>query len=470
MNYTIVKFGGSNLRSAADFNLCADILRGYPQPTVAVVSAFNGLTNKLIDACERIFNDTIHTSLFIRDLTKQFNSIIEENIQSNNLRKSCLKVIEVRLELLQNLLKGAALLGTLPPFAYDQILSIGEKLSSACLTHILIDKGFDAEEKLPEDFKLTTDGEQGNASVLLNSSNSHVSNFFTKPKLYVVPGFYGVSKSGAVTLLGRGGSDYSASALAWCLDAKQIDIWKDVDGFKSCDPEIFPEAQTIKFLSYSESAELAYFGAKILHPRAVEPASAKEIPIKIFNIRNRAFGVQTTINCSTSALATKCVTSSKSFAILRLDGSGVGLKPGILARVTTALDRENINIASVITSQTAINILLSATDLHKAQSVINALNLTALNNIEVHENVAVVAIVGEGIVNQKGIAARIFQAVARQNINVDIISGGASPVAVYFIVEKDLADSAVKAIHNEFFTIEIEFGEYKFADVLDLVI
>jgi bifunctional aspartokinase / homoserine dehydrogenase 1 len=273
-----------------------------------------------------------------------------------------------------------------------------------------------------------------------------------------------------ITLLGRGGSDYSASALAWCLSAKQIDIWKDVDGFKSCDPEIYSDAKTVKLLSYNETAELAYFGAKILHPRSVEPASDKNIPINIFNIRNRDAGVQTVIKCSTSNQATKCVTSSKSFAFLRLDGSGVGLKPGILARVTAALEDKNINIASVITSQTVINILLASIDLKKAYSVIRALNLNAISKIEIHSNVAVVAIVGEGIVQQKGIAARIFQAVSRENINVDIISAGASPVAVYFIVEKDLANRAVGAIHSEFFSTKKEVGDFEYANVLDLVI
>jgi aspartate kinase/aspartokinase/homoserine dehydrogenase 1 len=470
MSFNIVKFGGSNLRSAADFNLCADILRGYSQPTIAVVSAFNGLTNRLIDACNRIFYDTVHCNIFTRELSNQFYGIINDNIKSDLLRNECQQVLQDRLGQLQNQLKGAALLGTLPPYSYDQILSIGEKLSSACLTYILKDKGFDAEERLPEDIKLLTDGEQGNATVLLSDVNENVKNHFTEKKLYVVPGFYGVSIKGSVTLLGRGGSDYTASALAWCLNAKQIDIWKDVDGFKTCDPEIFPDSRTIKLLSYSESAELAYFGAKILHPRAVEPASLIGIPIRIFNIRNREGGLQTTINFTTSAKATKCVTSSKNFAFLRLLGSGVGLKSGILARVTSALERENINISSVITSQTAINILLNVVDVYRAQTVINGLNISALSKVDIHDNVAVVAIVGEGIVNEKGVASRIFRAVAQQNINVDIISGGASPVAVYFIVQKELADDAVRAIHDEFFTNTIEPKEFQHSGVLDIVI
>lgn len=470
MEYTVVKFGGSNFRSAADFNLCADILRGYPLPTVAVVSAFNGLTNQLIEACNKTLTDSIHCNIFTRELLLQFEEIISENIKENELRKECREIVRARIEILHNQLKGAALLGTLPPFAYDQILSIGEKLSSACLTFILKDKGFDAEEKLPENIKLLTDGELGNASILLNKANTNVKLNFSKKKLYVVPGFYGVSQKGTTTLLGRGGTDYSASALAWCLGANQIDIWKDVDGFKTCDPSIYPEAQTIGLLSYSESAELAYFGAKILHPRAVEPAKALNIPILIFNIRNPQKGALTKINCSTSNQVTKCVTSSKDFAFIRLAGSGVGMKPGILARITSALERKNINIASVITSQTSINLLFTIGDAYKAQDAIQSLNLSSINNVELHCNVAVVAIVGEGIVNEKGIAARIFRAVARKNINVDIIAGGASPVAVYFIVDKSFADDAVRAIHEEFFINCNEQTEHSNSGVLDLVI
>jgi len=163
-------------------------------------------------------------------------------------------------------------------------MSFGERLSAAIMTSLLQDRGVGCEEVTPEDMQLITDGEFGNAEVDFSASNETVKNRLLGEKTAIVPGFYGVSKEGKVTLFGRGGSDYTAASIASCIGAESLDIWKDVDGFRTADPKLVTDTHGIHQLTYTEAAELAYFGAKILHPRTVEPLMAQRIPIRIFNI------------------------------------------------------------------------------------------------------------------------------------------------------------------------------------------
>jgi bifunctional aspartokinase / homoserine dehydrogenase 1 len=177
---------------------------------------------------------------------------------------------------------------------------------------------------------LITDGEFGNASILLRESSRKVKGYFAENHNYVVPGFYGISSEGKTTLLGRGGTDYSAAALAYLLDAESLDIWKDVEGFQTGDPRIVKESHTIDHLSYNEAAELSYFGAKILHPRTVEPLQPKNIPVRIFNIDDPSDKPGTVIHTDTGEdlHGPKSITYSRNFSVLKLKGTGHRDKAG----------------------------------------------------------------------------------------------------------------------------------------------
>ena len=166
---------------------------------------------------------------------------------------------------------GIHYIGDIPDFIQDRILSYGEKLSSLLLTIILKYNGINADECLPEDMGLLTDGEFRNATIDFEGSIPNVEKALKEDKVYVVPGFYGISQEGKVTLLGRGGSDYSAAGIARCVRAESLDIWKDVNGYMTADPKMVDAPRRVRKLSYTEAAELSYFGAKILHPRTVEP-------------------------------------------------------------------------------------------------------------------------------------------------------------------------------------------------------
>jgi aspartate kinase/aspartokinase/homoserine dehydrogenase 1 len=235
-----------------------------------------------------------------------------------------------------------------------------------------------------------------------------------------------------------------------------VDIWKDVAGFMTADPKWVKNPRVIHTLSYREAAELSYFGARILHPRTFEPVMEKSIPIRLFDINhfNGQLKPLSTIedNGYVKEDVVKSVTFSDDLGILKLRGPGVGIKPGIMAKVTHRLNSARINIKSIITAQTSINILVSLDDLQRSLSIINEIGLKAVDEIIAVDNISLIAVVGEGMLEKPGIAARVFGAVSSQNINILIISSGASVVASYFIIESKNRGRAIQAIHKEFFT------------------
>ncbi|SMO61345.1 aspartate kinase [Saccharicrinis carchari] len=451
----VAKFGGSNLKKKEDIQKLLRVIKAYDRPMVIVVSAFYGITNHLIQSMAEVKKDESHIEVLMRFLRELKAEAILENFDDKYWQDKTLAAVESRIRELSRYLTGIHYIGDVPAFVEDVILSYGERLSSLVITSILQSNGIDAEEALPEDMPLLTDGEFGNATVDYDKASPNVKGRLKEDKIYVVPGFYGVSDSGKITLLGRGGSDYSAAAIARCLDAESLDVWKDVDGFMSADPKLVASPKRITSLSYAEAAELSYFGASILHPRTVEPLKEVAIPIHIGNIDSFKGIIEpgTIVQAveTVSAQIIKSVTFSDDFGLLKLRGAGVGLKRGVLAKVTVALDRAGINIKSVITSQVVINLLLSAKDVKRAYKVAEDLELSAITEITATEQVSTIAVVGEGLLENPGVAGRLFMALAKKKINIRMIVSGASVVASYFMVAASDRDAAIKAIHQEFF-------------------
>jgi len=273
-----------------------------------------------------------------------------------------------------------------------------------------------------------------------------------KDTVVFIPGFFGVSDNGDITTFGRGGSDYSAAVVAAAMEADALEVWKDVDGYMSADPRYVPGAQLIPDLSYDEAAELSYFGAKILHPRTVEPLRKARLDIVIKNTLNPD-GPGSTIRAGNraSGRTIKSVAYDTDIGILKVHASGVGARPGILALVANRLTEEGINIKSVVTSQTCISILLAREDLESGRQALTELRPRPYRRLEKIEDAALVSLVGEGLARRKGIAAACFSSVADRGVNVDMISFGPSREALYFIVRTRDLKAAVTAIHDTFF-------------------
>ena len=454
MSSHVLKFGGSNLKKKDDILRIVDVIGKYDDDLVIVVSAFYGVTDMLVKALDEVKTDEKAIEKLTEALLNLKIETLEEVIDDPAVRDEIFTALLERIKQLKKYLQGVNFFGDIPSFVNDTILSYGERLSSLMLAGILNYFNVKAEEILPEDLGLITDGEYGNATVNFEKASTAVSASVKGKNIVIVPGFYGVSTKGKTTLLGRGGSDYSAAAIAKCLEAKSLDLFKDVDGFLTGDPRYVENPRRIKSLSYMESAELSYFGAKILHPRTVEPLRESGIPIRIFNIatvenlEQPLTTVENTANIHDDVI--KSVTFSDEIGILKLKGPGVGYKPGILSKVSSSMDHAGINIKSVITSQTTINILIETSYLKRSKKLVETLDLHSISEVVAEDDISVIAAVGHGITEKVGLAARIFTAVSQKGINIEIISVGASPVAAYFIVKKTDRAATIRAIHDEY--------------------
>lgn len=468
MKKIVVKFGGSNLRRPEDIDRLVNVVQTYQRPLVLVVSAFFGITNALI-ACVKTAREgagTLSALAESRDYTLTLRAmkreILEANITDPAERGRAELAVNARLDQLERFLTGIHYIGDVPDFVNDVILSYGERLSSLLLTAVLQSRGIQAREALPEDIGLTTDGIFGNAACDFDASIGPVSTALSGDGVVVVPGFYGVSRDGKTTLFGRGGSDYSAASIARCIGAESLDVWKDVDGFLSADPGAVASPHSITRLHYLEAAELSYFGAKILHPRTIEPLFDQAIPIRILNITRPDLGLHafTVIDGERTVThdVVKSVSSSDDVAILKLHGPGVGFKSGILAEVTAALDSNGINIKSVLTAQTAINVLLAREHLDAACDILAAHHMAGVVEVSRNDAVAIVAVVGDGVLDASNagsaIASRALSAALAGGVRVTLAAAGASEVAAYMLVDRSDRLLALRLIHTEFFGVQ----------------
>ena len=455
MKRIVCKFGGSNFKSRESVRAITEAVSLYENPLIIVVSAFYGITNYLTEGIETVQRDESHVEELIATIKKKKMESIEFSIADEKVREETCALVDSRLDELHRFLLGVHYIGELPHSVKDRILSYGERLSSLILTKTLQSRGFDAEEALPEDLGLITDGEFSSASVDFMESEKLISRNLGDRRIYVVPGFYGISPDGRINLLGRGGSDYSAAAIARAAGAESLDVWKDVDGYMTANPKIIPEAQPLPSLSYREAAELSYFGANILHPRTVEPLQDRDIPIRIFNIEGDRTALRplTIIDDShpEEDRPARSVTYSDDIAILRISGPGVGIKGGILGKITTTLDSRDINIKSVVTSQTSINIYLSAADIDRSVIALESLKLSTVTRLTPMTDISIIALVGEGLLDHPDLAGHIVAPLVREKIKMPIVSLGASEGTAYFVVSQESRDRALKIIHKNFF-------------------
>jgi aspartate kinase len=452
----VMKFGGSCLGQPEGFNKVADIVASDKRPRIVVISAVHGITSMIEGHLASAHADEESIQSLLDELKVRHVGLIQKAIKSEEERGKLVQAVDRRVKKMERLLYGVAYTEELTPRTRDLLMSFGERLSAPILAACLRDRDVQALAFDTDRTGLITDGEFGNATANLSAvSLEFARTMVPKVKEGMVPiltGYFGADPEGRVTTFGRGGSDYSAAVVAYAVDAEVLEIWKDVEGFMTSDPKVIPGARTIDRLSYQEAAELAYFGAKVLHPRSVEPVMQKGIPIHIRSIDDPKDPGTLIVGKGYEAPRTiKSVAFTKDIAALKVYGAGVGYKLGVLNKITTALKDKGINIKSVITAQTCISLLVEKRDLEPAYKALEKANLNVVEELERVSDIALVGIVGEGLVKTPGLAAKAFTAVASAGVNVEMISAGASRVAYYFIIkEKDL-ERTVKAVHGEFF-------------------
>lgn len=453
----VIKIGGSCLKEEQTITHILDLIASRGWGHLFVVSALNGVTDFLIDGMAKALKDEDNIPHIINHLKEQHILVARHLISDDDNLKNFGNEFKTSLRKLERLYYGLNFTKEITLRIGDIISSFGERFVVELLTYALRCHGIQATYCMPHQIGLITDGKFGDATANLSKTTKNFQKYI-KPlvkddTIIFIPGFFGVSERGDITTFGRGGSDYSASVVAVAMHAETLEIWKDTEGFMSADPKFVPEAQLIPILSYEEAAELAYFGAKILHPRMIEPVRRRQLNIEIKNTLNPdAPGTLITINSPIPKSLVKSVAHDPDIGVIKVHASGVGARPGILGRVADCLAEHGINIKSAVTSQTCISLLLAYKDLDAGYHAIKTLRPKPYRRMEKLEDVALIGIVGEGILKRKGIAAKCFTAVAKCGVNIEMISFGPSRVALYFIVQNEDLSSAVNAIHSTFFS------------------
>ncbi|MGD8366022.1 MAG: aspartate kinase [Desulfobacterales bacterium] len=452
----VIKIGGGCLHGKKTIAEIVELLASRGRGNVVVVSALSGITDLLIQSMETARQEETAITGIISRLKNRHMLVARHLMPAAAAQRGFGRDFDRYLTRLERLYYGLNFTREITPRLYDTISSYGERFSAILLSAVMRSRGEKSSCRMPQEIGLITDGKFGDATADLPKTEK---NFTARllptlngRQITFVPGFFGVSQAGEITTFGRGGSDYSAAVVAAASRADRLEIWKDVDGFLSADPRFIPEATLIEELSYDEAAELAYFGAKILHPRTVEPMRRHRLPIEIRNtLHPDAVGSRITAKRRVRRDVVKSVTHSTDIGILKVHASGVGMRKGILNQVSARVAESGINIRSVVTSQTCISLLVALEDLEPVKKALLTLRPRPFRRLESVSGVALVCIVGEGLSSRSGIAARCFTAAAECRVNIEMIAFGPSPVALYFLVRRENLQKAVTAIHSHFF-------------------
>jgi len=452
----VVKIGGGCLKNADTIGHIMELVSDRGAGNVFVVSALYGVTDLLINGMFLALDNEDSISSQVNLIKDMHIDTASRMISGGGHFKSYEEQLGESLKQLERYYYGLSFTGELTDKMQDAISCIGEKLSAELLVNIQRSLDNKSEFILPEDMGLLTDGKYGDATVDLNTTSAnlkkHLIPYLEKGFILFVPGFYGLSPKGDLTTFGRGGSDYSAAVVAASLEAEVLEIWKDVDGFMSADPSFVDDAEFIPSLSYEECAELSYFGATILHPRTVEPVRQRNIDIVIKNTMNPdAKGSVINASSNQHQNIIKSITYTKDIGILNVYASGVGARPGILGIVANQISDAGLNIKSVVTSQTCISLLLARKDLDAGFKALGKIKPVPFRKIEKINDIVLLAIVGEGLSTNKGIAAKCFTAISDKGGNVEMISFGPSRVALYFLLKENDLQLGIHAIHSTFF-------------------
>jgi aspartate kinase len=441
MKIKVLKFGGSTLKNKEDLSMITKIISKDKDSKVLVVSALYGVTDLL--------QETFYSSTNTQKLIKDLHHIQEIHL---NLIKEGIKIPYILLQTRELLQRKIASLYQL--FLYqrrdlkskDLILSFGERLSAIVLEGILRSQDLRVKRFEADEVGIFTD----DLSLTQKNLKKNLIPYLKRGITLIITGFFGKNKRGEISTFGRGGSDYTAGIVAFGLNASEVQLYKDVPGFMSSDPQIIPKAKNIRYLSYDEAAELGWLGAKIFHPKTIEPIKDKNIPIIIKDIYLPST-VGTVITKSPPNNNTiKSISARERIGILKIYGSGIGYRPEILARISKSLFEIGISIKSVAISYSSINLLLEGSDMARSHQTLLRLNEDTVERIEKIQDIVLVGIVGEGI-SRVDVMSRVFSAISRAGISIELFSGGGSDVVRYLIVQEKEKNLALKVLHQEFF-------------------
>ena len=434
----VMKFGGSSVESRKAIERVAGIVyQRRDQHPVVVVSAMGKTTNRLLAIAADAVAGKREAALASLHELREFHLRESKGLPAHDAMKS-------HFEELGELIKGVAIMGEFTPRASDAVSSYGERLSSLIVADVFVDWGMNARY-LDSRSVIVTDRRHTQAAPLFEQTNAKLARV-AWGGVTVMGGFIASTEDGVTTTLGRGGSDYTASIVGAGIGAVEIQIWTDVDGMLTSDPTILPGGYRVKACSFAEAAELAYFGAKVLHPATVLPAIEKNIPVRILNSRRpESEGTLITAEAPKGSDPVRAIACKKNITLVNIVSTRMLMAHGFLRRIFEVFDRFETPVDMLATSEVSVSLTIDDT---RALAAIRA-EIETFADVSIEENLAIVCMVGENLRRTPGVAARIFQALG--DIDVRMVSQGASRLNLSLIVAAADLRLAVESLHRELF-------------------
>jgi len=456
-----MKFGGTSVADGKKLRHVAELVKSYHEngnQIVVVTSALGGVTDAILEEAHEASKEgkVSRVKEFIADLTKQHHAATHESVGDNASTEDIIAELDARIEEIEKALTGICYLGELTLRSIDYLSSYGERMAAPILSGLIRSLGIESSHFTGGEIGIITDNNFGSAHPLESSYEKikkHLSPLLPGT-IPVVAGFIGEDENGIITTLGRGGSDFTASIIGASLNADEIWLWKEVPGIMTTDPKLVPEARPLKVISYIEAMEMSFFGAKVLHPKAIEPAIRHDIPVRVKNTFEPEYpGTLVVKEQKTVQNVVKAVTVIDKVALVNISGAGMVGTIGVAARVFSALADADVNIIMISQGSSEANLSVVVNDDHLKQAV-KALKQEFRNGVvgeidhDVH--ISVVAIVGVGMAGTPGVAGKVFDALGINKVNVIMISQGSSQHNISFVVKEGDATKAVQVLHKVF--------------------
>ena len=448
----VMKFGGTSVEDASAIKRTASIVRNRRdsglQPVV-VVSAMGKVTDQLLASAAFAGRDDRAGAIAIAVKLRERHLDTAAALVTGDRLAYLATRLHQEFDALDDLLRGIAAVGELTPRTNDLVLSFGERTSSYMVASAFQEMGLQGRY-VDARTCILTDSTYGKAipqeAPMTAAIEEKVLPLVESGSIPVLGGFIGADAAGVTTTLGRGGSDYTAALIGGALHAGAIEIWTDVDGIMTTDPRICPEAFRVKTISFEEAAELAYFGAKVLHPATILPAVQKSIPVFVLNSRNPANeGTKITAMATRCSSPFKSIAAKKRLTIIDVVASRMLMSHGYLKAVFDVFDKYKCAIDMVSTSEVSISLTVDSNE----QLPAICAELGKIADVKYEGRKALVCLVGEDIRGHNGIAGRVFSAIS--HVNVRMISQGASEINMSFMIDEEDVDEAVRSLHNVFF-------------------
>ena len=440
----VMKFGGTSLANQERIKNVADIVKTrLGKKPIVVVSAIAGITDKLLNLA--------NNSAKGEDTKERLDEIIslhQEILRSLELKED---VLDKEIKELSDIIKGVYLLREISPRSLDLVVSFGERFSSMILSEYLNKQGIKSKQANGWDIGIVTDNNFVNAEILEETYNNIKEKLSSLDHVLVVTGFIAKNKEGQVTTMGRGGSDYTASIIGAALNMEEIEIWTDVNGIKTADPKIVPCAKQWDKITFNEASEMAQFGAKVLHPKTIRPAIDRNISVRVLNTYNLEGKGTAIIKEDKEECIFRTISSKNNITVLSIHSTKMLLVHGFLEKIFSILNKYELSVDLVSTSEVTVSMTLDGIN-----GTSNNLNLVIselenLGTVTLLKERSIISIVGKDMYGKSGVLGRIFDVCKNSDINVELVSQGASHISISFVIKQEDMSTIVTALHKELF-------------------